>query len=162
MTTDCYANMADRLFESHWQQLPIDLQKYFILIIGNMHKPLYYHGSGVLILNLETFRDVSIVESKLRCFIYSLKNVWSKKLCFSAISNHHNLLHDVQSHSVIKGNKLNFKNLWTLDNSDLNLTKPFNQMDCFLLYQRMKLIKFWTFSKDIFLLLFLFMNKFSL
>lgn len=71
MTTDCYANMADRLFESKWQQLSLDIQKYFILMIGNMHKPAYYHGSGILILNLETFRNVSITENNLWCFFFS-------------------------------------------------------------------------------------------
>lgn len=61
MTTECYINMADRLYESNWQQLPIDMQKYFILLLANMHKPLYYHGFGILILNLETFQSVRII-----------------------------------------------------------------------------------------------------
>lgn len=57
-STDCYAKMADLLFESDWQNLPTDLQKYFILMIGNMHRPLYYHGFGIAVLDLETFRKV--------------------------------------------------------------------------------------------------------
>lgn len=58
MATESYENMADRLFESNWQQLPIDLQKYLILAIGNMQQPLHYHGFGIIYLNLEVFRDV--------------------------------------------------------------------------------------------------------
>lgn len=58
MTTESYIQMADSLFESNWQRLSIDLQKYFILMLGNMHRPLYYHGFGIVILNLETFRNV--------------------------------------------------------------------------------------------------------
>lgn len=59
ITTDCYANMADRLFEIDWQQLPIGIQKYFIVMIGNMQRPLYYHGFEFIVLNLETFQKVS-------------------------------------------------------------------------------------------------------
>lgn len=70
MTTDAYASMPDRLFESNWQQLSINLQKYVILMIGNMHKPLFYHGYGILILNLETFRDVRAMKNKILLFKY--------------------------------------------------------------------------------------------
>lgn len=57
-STDCYANMADRLYEINWQHIPIDLQKYFILIIGNMQRPLFYHGFQIFVVNLETFQQV--------------------------------------------------------------------------------------------------------
>lgn len=56
--TDSYAKMADRLFESDWQKLPIELQKYLILMIANMQRPLYYHGFGIAALDLETFIKV--------------------------------------------------------------------------------------------------------
>lgn len=59
ITTECYANMADRLFEINWQQLPNDLQKYCILMIENMQRPLYYRGFEFFILNLETFQQVN-------------------------------------------------------------------------------------------------------
>lgn len=59
MTTDCYGKMADCLFESNWQGLPVDLQRSLILMIKQSQKPLYYHGFGIAILDLVTFRDVS-------------------------------------------------------------------------------------------------------
>lgn len=61
ITTDSYEKMAERLFESNWQRLSIDLQKYFILMIANMQRPIRYHGGGVIALNLETFGNVSSV-----------------------------------------------------------------------------------------------------
>lgn len=58
LATDCYEKMNKCLFESNWQALSIDLQKYFILMIGNTQKPLYY-GFNIATLNLETFCAVS-------------------------------------------------------------------------------------------------------
>lgn len=58
-SSDCYANMGDRLYETNWQHIPIDLQKYFIIIIGNMQRPLYYHGFQIFTVNLETFQQVT-------------------------------------------------------------------------------------------------------
>lgn len=51
--------MADCLFESNWQGLPVDLQKYVILMIKQSQEPLFYHGSGIAVLDLETFSSVS-------------------------------------------------------------------------------------------------------
>lgn len=58
MATDSYLNMSNYLYESNWFELPIALQKYYILMIGNMDKPVYYHGFGIAILNLKTFLAV--------------------------------------------------------------------------------------------------------
>lgn len=60
MATGSYEKMADLLFGCNWQQLPLDLQKFFVLMIGNMQRPLYYHGFGVTVLNLETFLNVNL------------------------------------------------------------------------------------------------------
>lgn len=57
--SDNFNKMATKLYKSDWLELPINLQKYFILMIGNVQKPLYYHGFGIVILNLETFTKVS-------------------------------------------------------------------------------------------------------
>lgn len=54
-----FKKMADNVFEMNWQDLPIELQKYFILMIANMQKPLYYYGGGIVILDLNTFINVS-------------------------------------------------------------------------------------------------------
>lgn len=60
LATDSYKEMADSLYEVNWHELPIELQKYFVLMIANTQKPLYYHGFGVATLNLETFCLVSM------------------------------------------------------------------------------------------------------
>lgn len=54
-----YAKMADCLFESHWYEHPVDLQKYFIPMIQNTQYPIYYHGFGIANLDLDNFTDVS-------------------------------------------------------------------------------------------------------
>lgn len=43
------------LYNLDWRKFPIKLQKYFILMIANMQKPLNYHGFGVVCLDLMTF-----------------------------------------------------------------------------------------------------------
>lgn len=68
MTTECYLEMADRLYEFNWYELSIDLKKYFILMMGNMQIPLYYHGSGMIVINLKTFQEVRnnlVIDEKL-------------------------------------------------------------------------------------------------
>lgn len=70
MTTDYYAKMADCLFEANWQVLPVDLQRYFILMIQHSQKPVYYRGFGMANLDLETFRDVRTCCQKLYHCLY--------------------------------------------------------------------------------------------
>lgn len=59
IATESFEDMAVCLFEANWQTLPIELQKYFILMIGNAQQPLYYHGSGMIVLDLQIFTKVS-------------------------------------------------------------------------------------------------------
>lgn len=59
LATESYANVGQRLFESDWQRLPVNLQKYLLLMIQNMQKPLCYKGFGVIVLDLQTFIGVS-------------------------------------------------------------------------------------------------------
>lgn len=59
MATDSYLKMTKSLYESNWIDHPVQLQKYLILMIGNMQRPLYYHGFGIAKLNLETYTTVS-------------------------------------------------------------------------------------------------------
>lgn len=61
ITTDRYAKMADHLFEINWYKLPIKLQKYLILMIANMQRPLYFDGFGICKLDLGMFQTVRIV-----------------------------------------------------------------------------------------------------
>lgn len=60
MASDSYKSMSESIFESNWQKMPIGLQKYLILMIGNTQKPQFYHGFGVFVLSLETFAAVSM------------------------------------------------------------------------------------------------------
>lgn len=60
LATKSFESIADCLYETNWQDLPIDMQKHFILMIANYQKPIYYHGFGIAVLNLETFVKVRI------------------------------------------------------------------------------------------------------
>lgn len=55
---ECFDDMSDLLYDSNWYRLPDAYQKYLIIIIANMQRPLYYTGFGVAILHLETFTNV--------------------------------------------------------------------------------------------------------
>lgn len=59
LTTNSFVEMSHGLYESNWVELPVNLQKYYILMLANIQIPLYYHGFGVAVLNLETFTKVS-------------------------------------------------------------------------------------------------------
>lgn len=59
VATESFEAMSECLFEANWQILPIKLQKYFVIIIGNSQRTLYYHGFEIAILNLLTFNKVS-------------------------------------------------------------------------------------------------------
>lgn len=58
LATQSFEGMSDTLFESNWPELSVKLQRYFILMVANTQKPVYYHGFGVAVLNLETFTNV--------------------------------------------------------------------------------------------------------
>lgn len=60
MATDSYEDMAASLYDFNWHELPVDLQKYWLLILNNAQIPLYYTAADTAILNLETFAKVSI------------------------------------------------------------------------------------------------------
>lgn len=80
-TTENFLKMSDDLFGSNWQQLPTNLQKYFILMIANSNKPLFYHGSGIVVLDLETFRNVhERLKEKLFCWSQYVRRATSKCL----------------------------------------------------------------------------------
>lgn len=59
LANESYEDMIDCLYQSNWHELPIPLQKFLILMIGNAQRPVNYHGFGVAILNMETFITVS-------------------------------------------------------------------------------------------------------
>lgn len=60
--TESFEKMAECLYESEWQGLATDLQKYLILMIGNAQRPLFYNGNKMINLKLETYCTVSQVQ----------------------------------------------------------------------------------------------------
>lgn len=58
LATDSYLRIGDLVYESNWQDIPVELQKYLILMIVNMQKSLKYHGFGIAVLDLITFTSV--------------------------------------------------------------------------------------------------------
>lgn len=59
IATDTYGQMSDCLFQSNWFELPIEQQKFFIVMIANAQRELVYQGFGIVTLNLETFTKVN-------------------------------------------------------------------------------------------------------
>lgn len=58
LATDSFVNMADCLYESRWQNLSIDLQKYLVIMMANAQAKYHFHGFKIAVLNLDTFRKV--------------------------------------------------------------------------------------------------------
>lgn len=61
LTNESYEQMNDCIKNRNWYELPIGLQKHFIFIIVNMQKPVYYHGFGVVDIDLELFMKVKYI-----------------------------------------------------------------------------------------------------
>lgn len=59
LATESHMKMSDCLYESNWLDLSPKLQKYFIIMIANTQRPIFYHGSGIAVMNLETFTRVN-------------------------------------------------------------------------------------------------------
>lgn len=66
IATDSYLEMGDCLYECDWRILSIDLQKYFILMIGNTQKPIFYNSFGFAILNMNTFCKVIALKKPIK------------------------------------------------------------------------------------------------
>lgn len=59
LASESYEKMCDCIFfKLNWYEFPIELQKYVIVMIANMQKPINYHGFGIINLDLETFARV--------------------------------------------------------------------------------------------------------
>lgn len=61
-TTDSYLAFNQSVYESNWYLLPSKIQKSIVLLIGNAQRPLFYHGSHIVNLNLETFLKVRTLD----------------------------------------------------------------------------------------------------
>lgn len=108
LATDSFKEMTDCLYECNWQDFPIDLQKYFILMIANSQRPLFYRGSRIATLNLETYSKVWIsffrnsdLSSVLKWNVsnYDFNTTWSMifRVWISDDEDRFFLLHDVQN-----------------------------------------------------------------
>lgn len=75
LATESYMKMSECMYEMKWYRLPNRLQKYFILIIGDMSRPLFYHGFGVTNLSLETFQNLL---GKVVTYYLAIKTIASK------------------------------------------------------------------------------------
>lgn len=58
LSTEKFERMSNCLYDSKWNKLPIELQKFYVIIIGVAQRPLHYHGFGVIYLHLQTFTRV--------------------------------------------------------------------------------------------------------
>lgn len=55
MASESYDKMCDCVYDLNWQKLSPNLQKYLVLMIASMQRPLYYHGFVVVTLDLNLF-----------------------------------------------------------------------------------------------------------
>ena len=60
VATDCFENVAATFYEAKWPNIPIKLQKYFVLMIANAQIPVNYHGFGIAFLSLNTYMRVRL------------------------------------------------------------------------------------------------------
>lgn len=58
MATESYEMMSDCVYDMNWYEQPNKLQKYFILMLANMQKSIYYHGFEMAKLDMNTFVKV--------------------------------------------------------------------------------------------------------
>lgn len=59
LATESFSKMTDSLYEGNWQELSVDVQKYFILMIGNAQTLIFYSGFDIVVLNLGNFTSVN-------------------------------------------------------------------------------------------------------
>lgn len=60
-TTMLFSEYADRLYEINSYDLPVPLQKQFVIILANLQRPVYYEGFGMVKLDLELFLNVKLI-----------------------------------------------------------------------------------------------------
>lgn len=94
VATESYEQISDCMFQANWVTLPVKYQKYFILMIGNSHRPFYFHGFKFAILNLETFTKVN----KFIKFFFTKQII--ERFPFPDDANGSNILYDVQNNFI--------------------------------------------------------------
>lgn len=59
LATGSFENMSECLYyDLNWLNLPTNVQKYVVVMIAKMQKPVYYHGFEFAVLDLRTFIQV--------------------------------------------------------------------------------------------------------
>lgn len=58
MASDSFSKYADCLYKMPWYELPINYQKYYLLMIQNSQMTLGFNGLGLVPINLETYTKV--------------------------------------------------------------------------------------------------------
>lgn len=58
MASYSFLGIAETLYECDWHTHQLKYQKYFVIAFSNGQKPMHFHGSHFMVLNLETFKDV--------------------------------------------------------------------------------------------------------
>lgn len=81
-STESHEEMFDCFYECNWLDLPPNLQKYFIIMIGNAQRPICYHGFGVAVLNLETFLKARKTNDQF-CICQLITNEKKKTIFYS-------------------------------------------------------------------------------
>lgn len=61
LATESFHQIADCLYEANWINFSIDQQKCVTFMLMHAQIPLYYHGFGIAVLNLETFSGVRLI-----------------------------------------------------------------------------------------------------
>lgn len=79
LATESFEKMTICLFECNWLEFPIDVQKCILLMIQNAQRPMYYHGLGIAVLNLEIFSKV---------IAYFRQKTWSRNNSFDLVCCH--------------------------------------------------------------------------
>lgn len=96
LTTDQFLRYGDVAYEFQWYKLPVDLQKYFPLIIANAQRPRIFSGFNIIDLNLVTFTKVDANQIYELTFKWEILIYW-----YSDNENCHQLLHDVQTNRPV-------------------------------------------------------------
>lgn len=71
-STRNFDQMAHVIFQSNWNERPVEIQKFFKMMIANAQRPLFYHGLYIFHLNLETY--LKLLKSVIR-FVKTLRKI---------------------------------------------------------------------------------------
>lgn len=71
-TTENCLTLSGIMYEAEWYNHPSALHRYYILMIANMQRPLAFDGFYVVLLNLETYKQVCLFLNKQNKYRYIL------------------------------------------------------------------------------------------